>query len=1130
MTQRRAARDARTEPPLEREELDRRLARARGNAFFVPSHLLRRVLREHHHLPEWSLTLPHHKSCVLETDRLRTILSPRELPELDRHADRRTLLLLRPSRTTLSLTPASDVLIDAWRLLFHARIHELLEARRDLTTEAIQPVIEELGETAYAEALSVLKTEHYLADDEDAHACHVELVAVFLELAYFEKTLLASTFPAFHDVDRVRALLSRPWLDPDATFEETRLEGAPPPNPLTETTSEEPQANYRRLVLEADDRQREGNLVRAAILRTRAARVAAAHQEIPTRNRAILALDRLAQGLGRELALPDLDVERWCRTLPVLLDKADQGLWPQEARFLYDLQRALDDARREIFAVHLGGLTKRHSFRKALPFKREILIYQHLLRARRRLPSLRLHETDRRGLAQCLGDAIAHWETELRDRVRPRLNEAMEASGLTPSSRPARVAQTKVVEELLDLILKRGFLTFHELRDTLSRNQFKFPDVERLTQAFRRDALLQLDRKLERSLAGIYRHGELYRSLLHRPGMLLSGTPFGRWSVLNVLLPFGLAAAILTALQHILGFFIGWLGGADAPHPHLLTPYWVLPFGVFLLFFLRSPRFRKAISRALRRTIEPVRQLLWVLPRRIRRWPPVRRFLRHPWTVHVTKVLWRPFRAATLLWLLLALLDHPFVRSVVHTVTLFVAIYVVFNTHQWASVREALGQGLVSTWRVFKTYVLRTVWRIALTFFRRARELFESMLYSVDQWLRFRSGDPVLYHALKLAILPVWTPIAYLLRLLYDTSFEPRFNPVKYVSVVFAADKIFIPLTPPLLIFFTEMFHPLGPVGSNSLAWFLLYAIPAAVGFLVWELKENWKLYRANRKPVMREQIVTSRGETLASLLHPNWHATTLPELYGRWRRAEREAQKRADWTASRKQRMALESLHGALQRYVEREFLSLLQQSRAFDVPLHVDAVHSGLSTLRIVFASPVGPREHVKLRLEVEMREPWLLADLTDEGLLARLSKPALDTFHLAWIGLYKMLGVNLLIDRLEALLDGVTRRSLSHRTDEHGIWVWPKGQHSRAVYYDLRARTITRPRTTGATSLSWPDLATPEIAFDDSPLLWSEWEDAWDQEQAGEPITLLDRLAVLPTVRPMPPSQQVSNRVLH
>src|SRR5207248_10049289 len=82
------------------------------------------------------------------------------------------------------------------------------------------------------------------------------------------------------------------------------------------------------------------------------------------------------------------------------------------------------------------------------------------------------------------------------------------------------------------------------------------------------------------------------------------------------------------------------------------------------------------------------------------------------------------------------------------------------------------------------------------------------------------------------------------------------------------------------------------PVGkANAVAGTIVWGIPGIFGFLVWELKENWKLYRANEAPTLSPVIVGSHGETMLRLMRPGFHSGTLPKLYAKLRRHERRHQ-----------------------------------------------------------------------------------------------------------------------------------------------------------------------------------------------------------------------------------------------
>src|SRR6185437_3174853 len=74
-----------------------------------------------------------------------------------------------------------------------------------------------------------------------------------------------------------------------------------------------------------------------------------------------------------------------------------------------------------------------------------------------------------------------------------------------------------------------------------------------------------------------------------------------------------------------------------------------------------------------------------------------------------------------------------------------------------------------------------------------------------------------------------------------------------------------------------------------------LGGVPGIFGFLAWELKENWRLYRANQSPTLDPVMVGSHGEQVVHLIRPGFHAGTLPKLYARIRRARGPAVRRGE-------------------------------------------------------------------------------------------------------------------------------------------------------------------------------------------------------------------------------------------
>ena len=104
---------------------------------------------------------------------------------------------------------------------------------------------------------------------------------------------------------------------------------------------------------------------------------------------------------------------------------------------------------------------------------------KHLHSAARRLAAVRISDDQRRQLALLVHDAIDRVEARLRQRLRPKIAAALDEVGLMPQNLPERVARKKLVEELLDQIAERGFLSMGDLRDAISRNNLKLPDISR---------------------------------------------------------------------------------------------------------------------------------------------------------------------------------------------------------------------------------------------------------------------------------------------------------------------------------------------------------------------------------------------------------------------------------------------------------------------------------------------------------------------------------------------------------------------------------------------------------------------------------------------------------------------------
>ncbi len=239
---------------------------------------------------------------------------------------------------------------------------------------------------------------------------------------------------------------------------------------------------------------------------------------------------------------------------------------------------------------------------------------------------VRLSHRSRSRLAALLQSSVHRCESTLRARFKPLIERALDAVKLLPANPPERVARKKLVEEILDRIVERGFLTMSDLRDALSRNNLKLPDLASVRQFFSGDQLLQADRQLAESLDGVYHRGEIYLRLPQRLSSLAFGTPLGRFLTRYVALPFGGAYIALEGVQHLLNLGLWTAGSRYVAHVVSYTSVAVL--GVFLLGLMYNGRFRTWCADGNAAAGYGLRRLFVDLPNWLLRLPLVDRLVR----------------------------------------------------------------------------------------------------------------------------------------------------------------------------------------------------------------------------------------------------------------------------------------------------------------------------------------------------------------------------------------------------------------------------------------------------------------------------------------------------------------------
>ncbi|MCA9071245.1 MAG: hypothetical protein KDA84_20095, partial [Planctomycetaceae bacterium] len=950
---------------------------------------------------------------------------------------------------------------------------------------------------------------------------------------------------------------------------------------------------FDRLIQKANRVSEQGNSVRAALLRLRAAKYAPEGQSGETSIAAMGELEQLSRRLQSALGLGDAEAEQWRDVMVSLLAKSTKGFWSADKRLLYDLQKVCIDHEREISHIDLVGWALslgKQPIRRLLPIQREVRINKHLRQATSRLTSIRLSGPEREQLNELLHHAADQVETQLRERLRPLVVEALNEVGFEPINLPERVSRRKIVEELLDKITHHGFVNMSMLRDAISRNNLKMSDlaspktvfqgpgckalgisfgimVVLLTLgivtcfrsapfvvnlalpfvdyrlgfsvppsagylfmglgglilvatylSFQKDWLLQADKQLNKSLDGVYRRGEFYLRWLQKFSSLAFGTSAGRFATVYLAVPFGGAMIALEGLKYLFDKVHGVKHGEEAEATehvtHLMSwfdvknhpgPFFLGIFivGVFLCGIIHVRSFRVAVVELIKSTFTSVRRLLYDLPRwfwqheflrKVFRSRPMRWFRRH--------VLY-PLIFAALFGLLLPQMGlysrpEPFWLGVI-----FLGFVALLNSRAGRDIEELTSERLYQAWDH-----IRVKWVIALiettvNFFKRVMEGFERGMYAIDELLRFRSGQNIFILVLKAGLGAVWSVVAVTLRILVTVFFEPQVNPIKHFPIVTVSHKFMLPLTPTIQAALLKLNPSLGSIEAGVIAGAIVFSTPGIFGFLVWEFKENWKLYSANRNSRLKPVLVGSHGESVIRLMKPGFHSGTIPKIFKKLRRIDRTKR------PTRRKRLRAryeEKLHHTLidiRRFVERELLVLLDESHQFgEKNIRVQNVQVASNSIRIALecdAFSSGP-----LVLAFQEQSGWLMVGVLRAGWLNELKEWERLTLELAIAGFYKLAGVDIVREQLRGCF---TPGLPPYDVMDKGLVVWPDGHYQAEVYYDLHARPWMRPRPRSlARQYDLPTLEANHALYVELAIPWETWVACWNAEESTNPMPTL------------------------
>ncbi|MCE9571586.1 MAG: hypothetical protein K8W52_00370 [Deltaproteobacteria bacterium] len=1061
------------------ESIDRALAQV--GAVLVEDRLRRRVIKRHRRLPGMGLQVPHAHCYALPRADLEKLVEPGEIAIDPTISSRLVIVAGDRAAVTAGDVPAWR---QVWRGIFHARIHqhydELLADQR-LTVAAIRERIHRIGQTEFDEIRYVLTQEDLLLPPVDDASTYVEFVALYLELARFAPAALARTFPALHDPARVEATIALD-LDHATLLAACRPTGAPaePADPIATAVDAAPRAARApdpEAALDAARARDKGNRARAAILSFRAGNRLAAKAD----------LEALAARLGRALGC---EPTGWADGLaPVAEYAAGESVlrFTAGARLLYDLQAACVVAEREVKVIDPAGwaLSRgKQPIARPLPATREVRIAKHLHAAGKKITKCGMATAaDRERLADAVHAIIARGDDNVRAMLRPKLEAALDEVELKPRQLPERVAQKKIVDELLDHAVAVGRLSLGNLRDAISHNDLKLADLS-ARQLAQGDQLLRADQLLSRSLDGVYRRGEVYLRFLQKLSSILSATSVGRFLSLYLLLPVIGSFMLVEGLQHVVGPLSHKLFHVE---PEIATMPAFVGVGVFLFLLLHVPPVRTASRFALRVLGRVLRTVFVSAPRALWRLSFVQAIAK----AKVTRWVILPAIPAAIAWFLFGgVVQWPVALGV------FAIVEVVANSRIGRLIEEHVTDYVIRSGRQLTRRILPGLVRYLLEFFTWLIELFNRLIYRIDEWLRFKQGQSTFTMVIKGTIGTIWSVIAYALRVYVNLFVEPTVNPIKHFPVVTVAAKLILPFTPQLISAFNgPATQLLGPTLGGSFAGFTVFVLPGLAGFLVWELNANWKLYRATRATELGAVSIGHHGETMVGFMKPGFHSGTIPKLYAKLRRAAWKG----DEKRAARQREGLHHVEEAIWKFADRQLASMLNEAapfRATDVAIgHVEV---GSNRVEIELACP--SQGATAAVIAFEHQSGWLVASVPVTGWIDALAADQRAVFLIALAGFYKLSGVDLVREQLEQVLADGAATAPPYDVSDEGLIVWPGTGYDVEVIYDLHAKHPTAV-TRGA---PWDGHLVPlgdrQARFGRESLTWAMWATTWQELARG------------------------------
>ena len=125
---------------------------------------------------------------------------------------------------------------------------------------------------------------------------------------------------------------------------------------------------------------------------------------------------------------------------------------------------------------------------------------------------------------------------------------------------------------------------------------------------------------------------------------------------------------------------------------------------------------------------------------------------------------------------------------------MFFALNLIVNSRAGRNVEEMFFDAVGEGWQRFGVRPIVGLFWFIVDIFRRLLQLIERLLYAVDEWLRFRSGQSRAMLLAKAALGVGWFFVAYVIRFCVNLLIEPQLNPLKHIPWVSVSHKIMAPI------------------------------------------------------------------------------------------------------------------------------------------------------------------------------------------------------------------------------------------------------------------------------------------------------------------------------------------------